>query len=101
MWMHLWETTTLQEMQIARKLKPIREYTDKDICDINISKVGDLLLTLPEDSNLYIDRKNMTFSKYGSRQIYYRNLFCQDRKKILDMELMLNVIVRYDCQHHH
>lgn len=62
MWMHLWETTNLQEMQIARKLKPIREYNDKDIYDMNISKVGDLLLTLPGDTNLFIDRKKMTFS---------------------------------------
>ncbi|VDI28505.1 Hypothetical predicted protein [Mytilus galloprovincialis] len=54
-WITCYETTVsgLQEMQIAQELKAIREYNYRTIFDMTISKTGDLLLTLSEDSHLY------------------------------------------------
>lgn len=46
-------TRTLQEMKIEQTLKSLREYNDKSIYGMTISKTGDLLLTLVADSHLY------------------------------------------------
>ncbi|CAG2218632.1 unnamed protein product [Mytilus edulis] len=57
LWTSCFKTTTLQEMDIAEELTPIREYIDQDVYDMEISKAGDVLFTITDDTNLYRLRK--------------------------------------------
>ncbi|XP_063406170.1 uncharacterized protein LOC134690126 [Mytilus trossulus] len=52
-WITCMQTRTLQEMKIEQTLKSLREYNDKSIYAMAMSKTGDVLLTLAEYSHLY------------------------------------------------